>query len=480
MNLLKFLTVLFVSLFLANFASAAIVTSGTWTDGSNTITITNGESADFRARFYEYVYGSTTPSITISIILYDTEHNEIYTILSAAENSASYDRILTVTQSIYGTIGSYEIILVGTDSTGAQNSDSLFLTVNPTTTPTDDQAPVITLLGNNPQVIELGNPYIELGATASDNIDGDLTNQIAIDTTLVNTNSVGLYIVTYSVSDSSGNSATAFRTINVTNQNIIPQDTTAPVITLIGNNPQIIQLGNPYIELGATATDDVDGDLSSSIIINASLVNTSIVGLYNVTYNVADSSGNQATEVNRTINVTSAQVDTTVPIITIISPKDKTYKTNKISFEVKVNEDAVVWYSLNGGYNITMTETSNLVFEHERKLSNDDYEVIFYAIDSAGNIGTKDVSFEVNKNKGSKKKEEPEEPIDYFSSSVKEPLEITLTPANSTKELKLGYIILFLLAIGILIILLLIILITRAKDEQKKIRQESYKEIFED
>ena len=38
-------------------------------------------------------------------------------------------------------------------------------------------------------------------------------------------------------------------------------DTTIPVITLIGANPQTIEAGSPYVELGATATDNYDGDI---------------------------------------------------------------------------------------------------------------------------------------------------------------------------------------------------------------------------
>ena len=36
-------------------------------------------------------------------------------------------------------------------------------------------------------------------------------------------------------------------------------DTTAPVISLSGANPQTIEIGTAYTELGATATDDKDG-----------------------------------------------------------------------------------------------------------------------------------------------------------------------------------------------------------------------------
>ena len=79
------------------------------------------------------------------------------------------------------------------------------------------------------------------------------------------------------------------------------------MITLVGANPQTVEVGSAYVELGATASDDHDGDISGSIVIDASAVNTSVVGPYSVTYDVTDSEGNAAVQVVRTVDV----VDTT-------------------------------------------------------------------------------------------------------------------------------------------------------------------------
>ena len=83
-------------------------------------------------------------------------------------------------------------------------------------------------------------------------------------------------------------------------------DTTAPVITLTGANPQELTVGDAYVELGATASDDTDGDISASIVTDASTVDTATAGSYSVTYNVSDASGNNATEVVRTVTVEAA------------------------------------------------------------------------------------------------------------------------------------------------------------------------------
>ena len=152
--------------------------------------------------------------------------------------------------------------------------------------------PVITLQGNNPMVLEVGTTYVDPGATAVDEHDGDLTNELQI-TGSVNSNIVGTYQVEYSVTDSEGNTTTVHRTIEVI-------DTTPPVITLNGATTIYLELGSTYTELGATATDNYDGNLSSEIFLSGS-VDTSTAGTYYISYNATDSSGNVANQKVRTV-----------------------------------------------------------------------------------------------------------------------------------------------------------------------------------
>ncbi|MCD4761779.1 DUF5011 domain-containing protein [bacterium] len=81
-------------------------------------------------------------------------------------------------------------------------------------------------------------------------------------------------------------------------------DTTPPVITLLGDPVMNLIIGDAYIEPGATAEDDVDGDITGSIIIAGDTVNTLATGTYLITYNVSDAAGNNAPELVRTVNVT--------------------------------------------------------------------------------------------------------------------------------------------------------------------------------
>ena len=61
------------------------------------------------------------------------------------------------------------------------------------------------------------------------------------------------YTVTYTATDAASNVATATRTVNV------EDDTTAPVITVLGDNPAAVVPGATYTDAGATAVDNIDG-----------------------------------------------------------------------------------------------------------------------------------------------------------------------------------------------------------------------------
>ena len=81
--------------------------------------------------------------------------------------------------------------------------------------PLDSIEPVITLKGENPMTINLGDEYIEPGATALDDIDGDITEDIEIDDSELNVNAVGTYIIKYTVVDKWENEGRAERTVHV-------------------------------------------------------------------------------------------------------------------------------------------------------------------------------------------------------------------------------------------------------------------------
>jgi len=185
-------------------------------------------------------------------------------------------------------------------------------TVNIGAGTSDTTKPVITLVGSSPVDVNVGDTYNDQGATASDNIDGNITSNI-VTVNPVNTNAAGTYTVTYNVSDAAGNAADqATRTVNV---NTVV-DTTKPVITRIGSATINLTVGDSYNDQGASATDNIDGNITSSIV-TVNPVNVNAAGTYTVTYNVSDAAGNAADEVTRNVNV-NVFVDTIKPVITRI------------------------------------------------------------------------------------------------------------------------------------------------------------------
>ena len=105
----------------------------------------------------------------------------------------------------------------------------------------DDVAPQISLKGSNPYCMVKGSKYQEPGAIAIDNVDGDITDRIAL-TNKVSGNIVGTFRVTYKVEDSSGNVGTAYRSVivstscaNVTTKTSIGGATKSPNVKNIDN-----------------------------------------------------------------------------------------------------------------------------------------------------------------------------------------------------------------------------------------------------
>lgn len=178
----------------------------------------------------------------------------------------------------------------------------------------DTQAPQLTLLGNAVVDVACGGVYNDAGASATDSCDDDATLSAQIQATglPINTGNPGSYTVTYRVVDSSGNQAAPItRTVNV-------QDTLPPSITLAGNPYEVVYCGDTYSDAGALASDVCDDDeaLTGSIVVTGLPIDTGTPGIYTVTYNVADVSGNSAVPVSRTVEV----VDNEPPVISLNGP----------------------------------------------------------------------------------------------------------------------------------------------------------------
>lgn len=90
-------------------------------------------------------------------------------------------------------------------------------------------------------------------------------------------------------------------------------DNMPPVITLNGLSTITLEVNSSYTEDGAVAIDNVEGDISSRLVIT-NYVDMSQAGIYYVHYDVTDGSGQMAARVTRTVIVST---DITLPVITL-------------------------------------------------------------------------------------------------------------------------------------------------------------------
>jgi hypothetical protein len=85
------------------------------------------------------------------------------------------------------------------------------------------------------------------------------------------------------------------------------EDVIRPTVKLIGDAEISITQGEVFNDPGASAIDDVDGDISELINISGS-VNTALTGVYTLVYTSTDSSGNVAISPIRKVTVVESEV----------------------------------------------------------------------------------------------------------------------------------------------------------------------------
>jgi len=249
---------------------------------------------------------------TITVQVFETYNDE------GATAEDNFDGDITSSIQVNNSVntdvlGTYTVTYNVTDNAGNEAAE-----VQRTVNVVDTTVPEITLIGDELIKIIVGTEYEDAGATAEDNYDGDITTEINT-TNEVDFNSIGTYTISYNVSDSSGNEATEVTRI----VEVLPPDTEAPVITLLGDATLEIEVGSDYVDEGATAEDDFDGDISTQIVVE-NLPDTSVLGTYIITYNVQDAAGNEAQEVIRAVDV----VDTTIPVINLKGNQTETIEVN--------------------------------------------------------------------------------------------------------------------------------------------------------
>lgn len=230
-----------------------------------------------------------------------------------------------------GKEGTYQISYVAVDRKGVK-SDAVYRTVNVG----DAFAPEITISGSNPLLVKLNGEFSQPSATAMAYDGTDLSDSIQVNAESVDTTKVGTYIVSYSVTDSSGVTGTAQLYIYVlesSSPRIIVEGTGA-----IEENPYPLQVQGasaddqtvksylskaiPYFE----AYDLEDGDISYKVSVSEDEAYDSLVAalkndsasegtVYPLSLTVSDSDGNTPSPLP--VFYVTVVTDTIPPVITL-------------------------------------------------------------------------------------------------------------------------------------------------------------------
>ena len=204
----------------------------------------------------------------------------------------------------------------------------------------------IELIGDKEVTIKYKSEYQDQGAKANYK-EEDLTSNIEIDNNL-DLEHIGEYTYTYKINYENSTKEIK-RTIKVI-------DDEKPDIKLTGREDLSLVVGTEYRELGATANDAYEGDLSEKIEVDKSELDLSKAGTYNVKYKIKDSSGNE-NEIVRQVKVVDKKA-TSVPVMNYhFFYKDASDKCNEnLCLRVDRFREQLEYLRDNGFYTLTIQE----------------------------------------------------------------------------------------------------------------------------
>src|SRR5207249_5319428 len=330
----------------------------TSTAGTYTVTYdvkdTAGNAATQVTRTVNVVSSSTPPAPAITTPS-STTNNKTPTIAGTAEASDTIkvyrSSTILVGSTTSNTSGAWSvatsalqegantITATATNSANNTSPSSGSITITVDTTPpaapsitnssltTNNKTPKIVGTAEVNSLVKLFDGTTQIGSATATGGSWSITTSTLSD---------GSHTVRANATDAAGNRSPNSGSITVT------IDTVAPVITLRGSPTVSVQQGSTYTDAGATALDNVDGNITSKIV-TVNPVNTSTAGTYTVTYDVKDTAGNAATQVTRTVNVVSSS---TPPAPAITTPSSTTNnKTPTIAGTAEASDTIKVYRS---------------------------------------------------------------------------------------------------------------------------------------
>jgi len=156
--------------------------------------------------------------------------------------------------------------------------------------------------------------------SANDLVDGPLAGNVVNDASKVTSNILGMYVITYTVSDINGNVATVYRYVKII-------DTVSPVMKLVGKDTITVEVNMPYTDAGVSTSDNYYlSPVLGPLVKSKTDLNLSKLGTYTTTFTLTDPSNNVAASVQRVIKV----VDTMRPTIVMIGPGNDSMGVNTV------------------------------------------------------------------------------------------------------------------------------------------------------
>lgn len=266
-----------------------------------------------------------------------------------------------------GKEGTYQISYVAVDRKGVK-SDAVYRTVNVG----DAFAPEITISGSNPLLVKLNGEFSQPAATAVAYDGTDLSDSIQVNAESVDTTRVGTYIVSYTVTDSSGVTGTAQLYVYV-------MESSSPRIIVegvgaIADNPYPLQVQDTSADDAAVksylnkalpyfqAYDLEDGDISYKVTVSEDEVYNNLISalkndtasegtVYPLSLTVSDSEGNVPSPLP--VFYVTAVTDTTPPVITF------DWEQPMYTIEIDAwNDNTAAWNKLFQDLGVKITDNS--------------------------------------------------------------------------------------------------------------------------
>jgi len=267
-------------------------------------------------------------------------------------STGAYSISVSLTQDSANTL-----LVTATDAAGNESGATSVVITE------DSTGPVITLNGDAITTVEALSAYVDAGATATDLVDGEVD---VTSTSSVDTSALGIYTVTYSAADLSGNMSTETRAVVV-------EDATSPTGTLTYSTTE-------PTNGSVTATLTTNDASKVTITNNEGSRKHTFTSNGSFTFEFEDAAGNTGSK-----KASVSWIDTTAPVVTIAaSPSaadgERGWYITSPTIILSSNEIGEIYYTLESG------GTENL-YSQAVALHDGTKTITAWAVDRVGNIG---------------------------------------------------------------------------------------------